>query len=208
VAVSTGLRWRLQSASSGDYLRPVHLCSRNFFKSCFLHSLQQFRTVWVHASVGRLIASESQRARDPQHESTVGDTPGSLRSDPAGIMISRPLRVACGSGEPQLRQKEVEKLWALGRSKRATLSLPDNHRKADGETYAFAANALPVALRQREQWHFTNLRNGRSASNSTSPQRHSPRTDIFHPISPIKHTATVFGLGVLCKNQADRVKKP
>ena len=136
---------------------------------------------WVHASVGRLIASESQRARDPQHESTVGDAPGSLRSDPAGIMISCPLRVACGSGEPQLRQKEVEKLWVLGRSKRATLSLPDNQRKADGETYAFAANALPVALRQREQWHFTNLRNGRSASNSTSPQRHSPRTDIFHP---------------------------
>jgi hypothetical protein len=143
--------------------------------------IREFRTAWVHASVGRLTASESQRARDPQHESTVGDTPGSLRSDPAGIMISRPLRVACGSGEPQLRQKEVEKLWALGRSKRATLSLPDNQRKADGETYAFAANALPVALRQREQWHFTNLRNGRSASNSISPQRHSPRTDIFHP---------------------------
>jgi hypothetical protein len=135
----------------------------------------------VHPSVGRLIASESQRARDPQHESTVGDTTGSLRSDPAGIMISRPLRVACGSGEPQLRQKEVEKLWAVGRSKRATLSLPVNQRKADGETYAFAANALPVALRQREQWHFTNLRSGRSASNSTSPQRHLPRTDIFHP---------------------------
>src|ERR1700759_4121383 len=97
------------------------------------------------------------------------------------MTISRPLRVACGSGEPQFRQKEVEKLRAVGRSKRDTLAEPDNHRNADGETYAFAAKALPVALRQREQWHFINLLNGRSASNSTSPQRHPPRTAIPHP---------------------------
>jgi hypothetical protein len=32
------------------------------------------------SSFGRLIASESQGARDCQHESTVSDTPGSLRS--------------------------------------------------------------------------------------------------------------------------------
>ena len=68
-----------------------------------------------------------------------------------------PLRVACGSGEPQIRQNEVEKLRAVERSKRATLSSPDNQRNAGGETYAFAAKALPVALRHREQWHFTNL---------------------------------------------------
>jgi hypothetical protein len=110
----------------------------------------------------------------------VGDTPGSLRSDPAGIMISRPLRVACGSGLPQFRQNEVEKLRAVERSKRATLSSPDNQRNAGGKTYAFAEEALPVALRHREQWHFTNLLNGRSASNSTNPQRHPPRTDMSH----------------------------
>jgi hypothetical protein len=133
-----------------------------------------------HGSVGRLITSESHRARDRQHESTVGDTPGSLRRDPAGIIISRPLRVACGSGEPQFRQNEVEKLRAVERSKRATLSSPDNQRNACGKAYAFAAKALPVALRHREQWHFTNLLNGRSASNSTNPQRHPPRTDISH----------------------------
>jgi hypothetical protein len=80
------------------------------------------------SSVGRSTTSESHRARDCQHESKVGDTPGSLRSDPTGIMISRPLRVACGSGLPQFRQNEVEKLRAVGRSKRATLSSPDNQR--------------------------------------------------------------------------------
>src|SRR3984957_19425139 len=128
------------------------------------------------------MASESHRARDCQHASIVGDAPGSLRSDPAGIMISRPLRVACGSGEPQFRQNEVEKLRAVERSKRATLSSPDHQRNAGGETYAFAAKALPVALRHREQWHFTNLLNGRSASNSTNPQRHPPRTAIITPM--------------------------
>src|SRR3954471_18287693 len=92
-----------------------------------------------HSSVGRLITSESHRARDCQHESKVGDTPGSLRDAPAGITISRPLRVACGSGLPQFRQNEVEKLRAVGRSKRATLSSPDNQRNAGSETYAFAA---------------------------------------------------------------------
>src|SRR3954471_23305887 len=115
-----------------------------------------------HSSVGRLITSESHRARDCQHESKVGDTPGSLRDDPAGITISRPLRVAWGSGEPQFRQKEVEKLRAVGRSKRATWTSPDSQRNADGATYPFVAKALPVALRQREQWHLTNLLNGRS----------------------------------------------
>ena len=96
-----------------------------------------------------MTTSESHRARDCQHESVVGDAPGSLRSDPAGMMISRPLRVACGSGEPQSRQNAVEKLRAVARSKRATLSSPDNQRNACGKTYALAANALPVALRHR-----------------------------------------------------------
>jgi hypothetical protein len=35
-------------------------------------------------------------------------------------MISRPLRVACGSGEPHARQNDVEKLRAWDKSKRAT----------------------------------------------------------------------------------------
>jgi hypothetical protein len=97
------------------------------------------------SSVGRSTTSESHRARDSQHESKVGDTPGSLRSDPAGIIISRPLRVACGSGLPQFRQNEVEKLRAVGRSKRVTLSSPDNQWNARGKTYAFALKVLPVA---------------------------------------------------------------
>src|SRR6267154_1488594 len=100
-------------------------------------------------------------------------------------MISRPLRVACGSGHPQFRQNEVEKLRAVERSKRATLSSPDNQRNACGKTYAFAEHALPVALRHREQWHFINLMNGRSTSNSTNPQRHPPRTDISHLLGPL-----------------------
>jgi len=66
------------------------------------------------------MASESHRARDCQQESTVGETPGSSRSDPAGMMISRPLRVACGSGEPHARQNDVEKLRATDKSNRAT----------------------------------------------------------------------------------------
>jgi hypothetical protein len=66
------------------------------------------------------MASESHRARDCQQVSTVGETPGSSKSDPAGMMISRPLRVECGSGEPHARQNEVEKLRARGKSKRAT----------------------------------------------------------------------------------------
>jgi hypothetical protein len=144
------------------------------------HTLCKNSATWSQSAFGKLIASESHCARDCQHVSIVGDTPGSSRSDPAGMMISLPLRVACGSGEPQFRQNEVEKLRAVERSKRATLSSPDNQRNAGGETYAFAAKALPVALRHREQWHFTNLLNGRSASNSTNPQRHPPRTDISH----------------------------
>src|SRR5437868_11326054 len=104
----------------------------------------------------------------------LGDTPGSSRSDPAGIIISRSLRVACGRGEPHSRQNEVEKLRAVERSKRTTLFSPESQRNARGDTYAFAAKALPVAFRHREQWHFRNLSNGRSASNSTARQRQPP----------------------------------
>src|SRR6185312_1845952 len=59
---------------------------------------------WSQSAFCKLIASESHCARDCQHVSIVGDTPGSSRNDPAGMMISLPLRVACGSGEPQFRQ--------------------------------------------------------------------------------------------------------
>jgi hypothetical protein len=124
-----------------------------------------------------LTTSDSHRARDYQ-ASISGETPGSSRSDPAGMMISRPLRVACGSGHPQFRQNEVEKLRAVERSKRATLSSPDNQRNACGKTYAFAEHALPVALRHREQWalHKFNewqidLKFYKSAKTSTA-QRH------------------------------------
>jgi hypothetical protein len=72
------------------------------------------------SEVGKWIASESQRARDCQQASIVGEAPGSFRSDPAGMMTSRPLRVACGSGAPHFWQNDVEKLRARGRSKRIT----------------------------------------------------------------------------------------
>jgi hypothetical protein len=130
---------------------------------------------------GKVIASDSHRARELQHESCVGEVPGSSNRDPAGMITSRPLRVACGRGEPQRRQKHVEKLQAPGRSKRTTLSSPALQRNACGKTYAFAANARPLARRHREQWHFTNFRNGNSASNSTDPHRHPPRTITFRP---------------------------
>jgi hypothetical protein len=51
------------------------------------------------------------------------EAPGSSRSDPAGMMISRPLRVASESGHPQFRQNEVEKLRAVEKSKRGHLVL-------------------------------------------------------------------------------------
>src|SRR5258708_1890622 len=108
------------------------------------------------------------------------------------MMIARPLRVACGSGHPQFRQNEVEKVRAVERSKRATLSSPDNQRNACGKTYAFAEHALPVALRHREQLHFINLMNGRSTSNSTNPQRHPPRTDISHLYGPVCEHSTAY----------------
>lgn len=131
---------------------------------------------------GIVIASDSHRAREVQHESCVGEVPGSSKSDPAGMITSRPLRVVCGRGEPQRRQKQVEKLRASRRSKRTTFSGPALQRNACGKTYAFAANALPLARRHREQWHFTNFRNGNSASNATDRHRHPPRTITFRPL--------------------------
>ena len=103
-----------------------------------------------------MTASESHGARDCQQASIVGETPGSFSSDPAGMMISRPLRVACGSGEPHSRQNAVEKLRATAKSKRATRSCPESQRNAGGKTYAFVEDVLPVALRHLEQWHLTN----------------------------------------------------
>ena len=73
------------------------------------------------------------------------------------MMISRPLRVASGSGHLQFRQNEVEKLRAVERSKRGHLVLTGNQRNACGKTYAFAEHALPVALRHREQRQFINF---------------------------------------------------
>jgi hypothetical protein len=70
-----------------------------------------------------LTTSDSNRARDCQQASISGEAPGSSCSDPAGMMISRPLRVASGSGHPQFRQNEVEKLRAVERSKRGHLVL-------------------------------------------------------------------------------------
>jgi hypothetical protein len=105
----------------------------------------------IYSVVGKLLASDNHRARELQQESIVGETPGSSKREPAGMMISRPLRVLWGSGEPHSRQKEVEKLRASGRSKRDTCSGPHVQRKAGGRTYAFVAKALPVALRHREQ---------------------------------------------------------
>ena len=46
----------------------------------FMCRIQHFYT-WYQSEVGKLIASESQGARDGQQESIVGETPGSsLRS--------------------------------------------------------------------------------------------------------------------------------
>jgi hypothetical protein len=102
-------------------------------------------------SVGKWFTSDNQCARDPQQESIVGDVPGSSRSEPAGMIISWPLRVAWGRGEPQWQQNEVEKLRAVERSKRRMIFSPNVQRKACGRTYALAAKELPVAFRQREQ---------------------------------------------------------
>jgi hypothetical protein len=47
-------------------------------------------------------------------------------------------------------------------------------------TASESQRALPVAQRHREQWHLTNLMNGRSTSNSTNPQGHPPRAIMPH----------------------------
>ena len=46
-------------------------------------------------------------ARELQWTFVAGVAPGSSSSDPAGMMISRPLRVLCGTGDPHLPQNEL-----------------------------------------------------------------------------------------------------
>jgi len=55
-------------------------------------------------------------ARDSKWAIVEGLVCGSSSSDPAGIIISRPLRVLCGTGDPHVLQNEVEKLRAAGKS--------------------------------------------------------------------------------------------
>jgi hypothetical protein len=105
------------------------------------------------SAFGKLIASESHSARDCQHVSMVGDTPGSSRSDPAGMMISLPLRVACGSGEPQFRQNEVEKLRSKDRNESHC-----PHPTTNG-TQAVRRRRLP---RRHSPWHCGIASNGTS----------------------------------------------
>ena len=92
-----------------------------------------------HSSSGRSWPWTYQLAREPQCTCRSGLLTGSSSSAPAGMMTSRPLRVAWGSGEPHRRQKDVAKLRAVGRSKRETCSSPKSHRKALTLTAAFDA---------------------------------------------------------------------
>ena len=64
--------------------------------------------------------------------SKVGDTPGSLRSDPAGIMISRPASSGVRKWTAAISAERSREAAAVERSKRATLSSPDNQRNACG----------------------------------------------------------------------------
>jgi hypothetical protein len=61
-------------------------------------------------------STQLQGAREAQKIRACGVVPGSVSNEPAGTTIALPLRVGCGSGEPQREQKVVAKLTAAGRS--------------------------------------------------------------------------------------------
>jgi hypothetical protein len=74
-------------------------------------------------------SEQAQAARESQKIRACGEIPGCSSSDPAGTTMVRPLRVWCGKGDPQLRQKVVAKLFADGRSNRDVRSSPRTHSK-------------------------------------------------------------------------------
>ena len=90
-----------------------------------------------------------------------------------------PLRETRGIGQPQVLQNHLAKLRAVGRSKRWMTSCPDRQMSWDGSTYMFVAYAVPVALRQREQWQCTNFEVGAFTSKVTAPQRQLPPIVLF-----------------------------
>src|SRR4029453_19019318 len=100
------------------------------------------------------------------------------------MIASRPLRVRCGIGLPHCLQKAVAKLLACGRSKRVTDSSTRSQRKADALTITSQEWAVPVALRQREQWQFRKRSKGPSTSNTTSPQMQLPRCATIPHLQP------------------------
>jgi len=116
-----------------------------------------------------------QAARELQCAWHCGRIAGSASREPAGTITSRPLRVRCGKGDPQRAQKVLAKLCAEGRSNRTTRSCPAVHVNWLGLTRKLEVCALPVSLRQREQWHKTKLRNGSVTRYVTAPQRQLPR---------------------------------
>jgi len=70
----------------------------------------------TYSLVGKPPASSVQGAREAQCTWADGRCPGSASRPPQGTITSRPLRVVCGSCDPQVRQKATEKLCAVGRS--------------------------------------------------------------------------------------------
>jgi hypothetical protein len=84
----------------------------------------------------------------------VGLIPGSPSSEPAGTITTWPLFDNQGSDDPQFLQNDVAKYFVSGGLYLPTFSSPLSHLKSSGATKRFAAWALPVTFRQREQWQY------------------------------------------------------
>jgi len=89
-------------------------------------------------------------------------------------------------GLPHVLQNAVAKLCAWGKSNRTTDASPRRHRSAEAFTITSQECAVPLALRQREQWQFRKWSNGPSTSNATSPQMQLPRY-VAILTSPLKN---------------------
>jgi hypothetical protein len=92
-----------------------------------------------------------QAGLEPQKIFCVGLMPGSSSSVPAGMITTFPLFDNHGNEEPQFLQKQVAKYFVSTGSYLPTNSSPLNQLKSSGDANRFAACALPVNFRQREQ---------------------------------------------------------
>ena len=127
-------------------------------------------------------------------------------SDPAGMMTTEPLRDRRGRGDPQVRQKAVEKLFASGRSYLTTLSSPLFHVNLSGGTKILATCPVPVAFRHRGQKQYLNFSIFGSHSYSTSPHKQLPFRDSIFSSLLVSTSGPVRGRAELSRRSGDARK--